>query len=347
MENPLERLKVKRRELDKIDKELLDLLKRRFEVVKEITETKKAIGMPVYDKGREEEVLATRGIWGLERGIPLEFTEKIFKMILDESKKVQLYSPEKVYVGVYGYGGMAEQLVKSFSRVGHRVVVTGRNLKRAEELAKRYKVEWGEPKEVAKEVEWLILAVPPTAVPELVRELSPLMRSGALVSDISSVKKQVVKRVLEVLPEYIEYISLHPLFGPEVEPLGETVVVVPVKSYDYWLRLVEKVLVSMGFEVITATPEEHDKAMAVTQVLHHFALASLDEAAERLSKEYGVDYMKYATRSFKTTLQTIKRLKELSTVIDEIQRLNEYASHAREEFLKTAMKLDKKWREGK
>ncbi len=342
--DPLEKLKIKRRELDKIDKEILDLLRRRFEVIKEITETKKEAGLPVYDKSREEEVLVTRSIWGLERGIPLEFTEKLFKMILDESKKVQLYSPEKVVVGVYGYGGMAEQLVKTFSRAGHKVIVTGRNLEKTKELAKRYKVEWGKPEEVAKRVEWLILAVPPEAVPGLVKELAPLMRSGALISDISSVKKKVVDEVLKVLPEYIEYISLHPLFGPEVEPLGETVVVVPVKGYDYWPRLVESILVSMGFEVVTSTPDEHDRAMAVTQVLHHFALLSLDEAAEKLSREYGVDYMKYATRSFKTTLQTMKRLKELSDVIDEIQIGNEYAEHAREEFLKTAKKLDERWR---
>ncbi|NPA85201.1 MAG: bifunctional chorismate mutase/prephenate dehydrogenase [Crenarchaeota archaeon] len=345
MQDPLEKLKIKRRELDKIDKEILDLLRRRFEVIKEITETKRSLGMPVYDKEREEEVLTTRGIWGLERGIPLEFTEKVFRMILDESKKVQLHSPERVYVGIYGYGGMAEQLVKVFSRAGHRVVVTGRNLEKAKDLAKRYKVEWGRPEEVAKEVEWLILAVPPEALKDLVSELAPLMRSGALISDISSVKKHVVEEILEVLPEYIEYVSLHPLFGPEVEPLGETVVVVPAKSYDYWPRLVENILVSMGFDVITTTPDEHDRAMAVTQVLHHFALVSLDEAAEKLSKEYGVDYMRYATRSFKNTLQTMRRLKELSSVIDEIQRNNEYAAHAREEFLRTAAALDEKWRE--
>ncbi|ABU82074.1 bifunctional chorismate mutase/prephenate dehydrogenase [Ignicoccus hospitalis] len=346
-ENPLESLKVKRRELDKLDKEILRLLKRRFEIVKEITDTKKNLGLPVYDRDREEEVMVTRTVWGLELGIPQEFTKEMFKMILEESKKIQLYTPEKVYVGIYGYGGMGEQLVKVFSRAGHRVVVTGRNLEKAEGLAKRFKVEWGEPKEVAKEVEWLILAVPPKAVPGLVKELAPLMRSGALLSDISSVKKTLVEEVLKVLPEYIEYISLHPLFGPEVEPLGETVVVVPVKSYDYWVRLVQNIFVSMGFEVITSTPEEHDRAMAVTQVLHHFALVSLDEAAKKLSKEYGVDYMRYATRSFKKTLETIQRLKELSEVIDEIQEMNEYAAHAREEFLKVASQMDKRWRKGR
>ena len=342
--NPLELLKVKRKELDKIDKEILRLLRKRFEIVEEITEAKKELGLPVYDKDREEEVMVTRSVWGLELGIPQEFTQKIFNIIMDESKKVQLYTPEKVYVGIYGYGGMGEQLVKVFSRAGHKVVVTGRNLEKAKELAQRFKVEWEEPRKVAESVEWLILAVPPEAVPKLVEDLAPLMRSGALISDISSVKQKVVEKVMKVLPEYIEYISIHPLFGPEVEPLGETVVVVPVKSYDYWIRLVENIFVSMGFDVITATPEEHDRAMAVTQVLHHFALVSLDEAAKKLSREYGVDYMRYATRSFKKTLETIQRLKELSEVIDEIQRMNVYAAHAREEFLKVADQLDKKWR---
>ncbi len=345
MSTPLDKLKIKRRELDQIDREILELLRKRFKVVEEITETKKKLGLPVYDKNREEEVKVTREIWGLELGIPRDFTEKLLNLILDESKRIQLYSPEKVYVGIYGYGGMAEQLVKVFSRAGHRVVVTGRNLEKAKALANRYKVEWGEPEKVAKEVEWLILAVPPDAVPELVKKLAPLMRSGALISDISSVKKDLVEKVLEVLPEYIEYISLHPLFGPEVEPLGESIVVIPIKSYDYWPRLVESILASMGFEIITSTPEEHDRAMAVTQVLHHFALTALDEASKRLSEELGVDYAKFMTRSFKNTINTIRRIRELSDVVNEIQKKNPYAEKAREKFIEVAKELDQQWKE--
>ncbi|UXD22826.1 hypothetical protein IPA_08605 [Ignicoccus pacificus DSM 13166] len=338
-----EELRIKRKELDKVDRELLSLIAKRMKIVKDITEIKRKYGIPVFDKAREEQVLKTREIWGLEEGIDWRFVEEVFKLILQQSRSQQLYAKSKLYIGIYGYGGMARTLAEVFSRAGHKVVITGRNLEKAKELAQSLKVEWGEPKEVASKVEWLILAVPPDALIDVVRELAPLMRSGSLLSDISSVKSGIVDKILKELPEYVEYISLHPLFGPDIDPIGETIVMIPLKSYDYWVRELSQALVSMGFEVVTASPDEHDKAMAVTQVLHHFALLTLKRSMDELAKELDVNYEGYVTYSFKKTLDTIKRLESLFDVVKEIQQRNPYAKNARRKFIENAEQLNEEF----
>ncbi|NTU98682.1 chorismate mutase [Candidatus Falkowbacteria bacterium] len=68
-----------RREIDIIDGEILSLLERRFEVVKQIGIYKKEHGLPVVNKQREEELLkclAERS--SLEPGFILELYRVIF-----------------------------------------------------------------------------------------------------------------------------------------------------------------------------------------------------------------------------------------------------------------------------
>jgi len=335
-----EELRIKRKELDKIDREIIDLLTKRLEIVNEITEIKRRYNIPVFDKSREEQVLRTREVWGLERGLDWRFVSDVFKTIIEESRSLQLYAPEKLRIGIYGYGNMAKTLAEVFSKAGHEVIITGRDLEKARDVARSLKVDHGTAEDVARKAEWFIIATPPDAVIQVAKELMPKMRAGALVSDISSVKKGVIDEMVKILPEYIEYISIHPLFGPGVDPLGETVVLIPVKSYDYWIKKVNSVLVSMGLEVITATPEEHDKAMAITQALHHFAILSLKRTMDELSKEFGVNYEGFSTYSFKRTLDTIRRLEELMDVVLEIQRKNVYSKSVRRKFLEVARRLD-------
>ena len=46
-----------RAEIDKIDDEILELLSRRYEVIQEVVEVKRASGEPVHQPQREKEIL--------------------------------------------------------------------------------------------------------------------------------------------------------------------------------------------------------------------------------------------------------------------------------------------------
>ncbi|AAL81825.1 chorismate mutase [Pyrococcus furiosus DSM 3638] len=71
-------LKLLRKEIDKIDNQIISLLKKRLEIAQAIGKIKKELNLPIEDRKREEEVLRRAG----------EFRE-IFEKILEVSKDVQ------------------------------------------------------------------------------------------------------------------------------------------------------------------------------------------------------------------------------------------------------------------
>ncbi len=78
-----------RESIDVIDTHLLALINRRAELSKEIGRVKMAAGLPIADISREEQVLRT-----VRRDNPGDIddegVERIFRTILDESKRLQM-----------------------------------------------------------------------------------------------------------------------------------------------------------------------------------------------------------------------------------------------------------------
>lgn len=80
--NPIE---IERAKINQIDRSIIELLDRRFEVVRTIAEIKTWLGMPVFQAGREQEVLER--VSSLSQNS--DFMAEIFKKIMEESKKFQ------------------------------------------------------------------------------------------------------------------------------------------------------------------------------------------------------------------------------------------------------------------
>lgn len=79
-------LETIREEINNIDNEILELLEERMELAQEIGEYKKEHGIDILDKAREAQVLEH---CKQHTSLSPEFVEKIFKEIMEESRKVQ------------------------------------------------------------------------------------------------------------------------------------------------------------------------------------------------------------------------------------------------------------------
>lgn len=82
-------LNTLREEINGIDREVLKLLKRRFEIVKEIGEIKEIEKLEIEDRGREKELYEMYENVARELNLDVEFVKKIFEEIILESKKIQ------------------------------------------------------------------------------------------------------------------------------------------------------------------------------------------------------------------------------------------------------------------
>ena len=77
-----------RRQIDEVDREILRLLNLRAELVCQIGYEKKAQGLPLRSPEREEEVLRAV-IEGNPGPLSAEAVERIFRLIITESRKLQ------------------------------------------------------------------------------------------------------------------------------------------------------------------------------------------------------------------------------------------------------------------
>jgi len=82
----MDKLKTLRKKVDELDYELLDVLKRRLMVSKEIGKFKRKNGLMIRDRKREKEILVDK----IEKSsLSGEFVKKLFKLILNESRRIQ------------------------------------------------------------------------------------------------------------------------------------------------------------------------------------------------------------------------------------------------------------------
>lgn len=77
-----------REEIDDIDRRIIRLLCRRFEVAGRIAGAKKALGADIEDAEREKDVLANCRSEA-EGALDEDFIEKFTELVLEQSKKIQ------------------------------------------------------------------------------------------------------------------------------------------------------------------------------------------------------------------------------------------------------------------
>ena len=79
-----------RKNIDKIDKQILILLKKRLTLSRVIGLLKKRKNIPIVDKNREMNILETYRNRGKKLGLKEKDITRIFKIILYSSKEIQI-----------------------------------------------------------------------------------------------------------------------------------------------------------------------------------------------------------------------------------------------------------------
>ncbi|EZQ06959.1 MULTISPECIES: chorismate mutase [Acidianus] len=321
-----------RKKIDEIDESIIRLLFSRFQISSQIGKIKKERGLPITNEERE---IIVREKWlqkAKQLGFPEPFIDSILNLLFSYSKTFQIYPKEKRRVVVIGYGGMAKSLSSLLSLAKQEVVITGRDKDKAERLVNEFNLVYMDPQNAINWGDFIIFTLPPNAIFSDFSNKLMSYAKGKIISDISSTKSGTFGRIEEQSIKYgFSYVSLHPLFGPYLFPVGEKVVIIPSRtSSNECISKVESFVEDLGLVPVRSTVDEHDKAMAVAQVLPHFYLLALSLGIEKLSKELGIDYEKFKTTNFKEVLRLIERLNSIKGVVLEIQKTNPYSQMARD-----------------
>ncbi|BBD71857.1 chorismate mutase [Sulfodiicoccus acidiphilus] len=325
-----------RREIDRIDEQLITLLSRRFSLSREMGKVKSELGVGIKDETREGKVWERWLSLAKTHQVPEGFLKDVFERLMSFSRSMQLaVTANRRKVVVFGYGGMARTLSSLMSKAGHAVSITGADLVKAERLASEFGLVSMNWKEAVSWGEYVILAVTPNALgSDIVRSL--LKASGEkVVMDIFSSKTKTFSIMEEIAKaNNFAYVSTHPLFGPHLYPVGERIVIIPSSTSGSVLNDVCEFWSGVGLTPVVSSVDEHERAMAIVQVLTHFFLLGFIRALPVVSSELKVEPQRFSTVSFKEMLQIANRVESLKDVIMEIQYSNPHASQVRSMAIK-------------
>jgi prephenate dehydrogenase len=132
----------------------------------------------------------------------------------------------------------------------------------------------------------IVLCTPIAQMRSLVKELQPALKRGAIVTDVGSVKRGVIRGVEALVHKAgAHFIGSHPMAGAEKTGVsaaradlfaGAVCAVTPTrKSNPAALRKVEQFWKAVGGRVLRLPPEIHDTLVSRTSHLPHIAAATL------------------------------------------------------------------------
>lgn len=234
-------------------------------------------------------------------------------------------------IGIIGFGQfgrfMAQHLAPFFD-----VAVCDNAELQAE--AEKSGVKWRDFETVAAK-EIVIFAVPLGAFERVLSRAVPFLRNDAICFDVCSVKTLPLEMMRRILPETVEIIGTHPLFGPQSGRegiAGMRIALCPVRTNraeEIKRFLAEK----LNLRVFQKTPEAHDEEMAHVQALTHFVARALDELH--------VSDSELATVSYEELMRAARLVSEDSwALFQTIQQGNPFAPKKRRDFIEKLIELD-------
>ncbi len=169
---------------------------------------------------------------------------------------------------------------------------------------------WGraahdEIKAVIPRCQVVIVSVPLGVTLDVIRWVGPVLAPGAALMDLSSLKAEPMAQML--CSSRSEVVGLHPLFGPRVRNLKGKNVVLCKGRGELWCSWIKDLLVAQGARVIQMRPEEHDRAMAVVQVLTHLNTMSMGLAMMNLGAN-PKELLGFSTPIFQEKLRMIQKV---------------------------------------
>lgn len=194
-------------------------------------------------------------------------------MIVDTSKKILI-------VGLGLLGGSYAKVLKRF---GFHISAITKEQSSIDYAIKENIIDEGSTEldeKIIGEADLVIFALYPHVFVEWINENQGLLKSGALITDVTGVKRSIVYQIQNMLRPDVEFIAAHPMAGREVSGvenstdrlfIGANYIVTPTeKNTPEAIETCTELGRLLGFSrVTTLSPEEHDEMIGFLSQLTH------------------------------------------------------------------------------
>ena len=194
-------------------------------------------------------------------------------MIVDISKKIL----------IVGLGLLGGSYAKALKRFGFHISAITKEQSSIDYALKEKIIDEGTTEiddKIIGESDLVIFALYPHVFVEWIRDNQHLLKSGALITDVTGVKGSVVYKIQDMLRSDVEFIAAHPMAGREVSGVenstekmfvGANYIVTPTaKNSPDAIQTCMELGRLLGFSNVTAlSPEEHDEMIGFLSQLTH------------------------------------------------------------------------------
>lgn len=194
-------------------------------------------------------------------------------MIVDVSKKIL----------IVGLGLLGGSYARALKRFGFHISAITKEQSSIDYALKEHIIDEGSTQideKMIGEADLLVFALYPHVFVEWIEQNQSLLKSGALITDVTGVKRSIVYKIQDILRSDVEFIAAHPMAGREVSGVenstdkmfvGANYIVTPTKkNTPDAIQTCMELGRLLGFSnVTTLSPEEHDEMIGFLSQLTH------------------------------------------------------------------------------
>ena len=164
------------------------------------------------------------------------------------------------------------------------------------------------PELYASQADLIILCVPPGRIGEVAKAIIPVMKDGAILSDVGSIKGDVIKQVMPYLKETIHFVPGHPIAGTEnsgpeagfAELFQERwCVLTPDDTDESATEVVKTFWEGIGALVAIMDSKRHDIVLATTSHVPHLIAYTLVGTAVDMETVTNNEVVKFSAGGFR------------------------------------------------
>ena len=204
-------------------------------------------------------------------------------------------------------------------------------------------------KKIVKGSDLIIIASPLSSYKNIILKIKSSLKNGAILTDVGSVKKNVISLIEKNIPKNISWISSHPIAGTEDSGpesgfsqlfKNKWCILTPSKqSNNKDIKLLEKFWKKLGSRVDVMDAKQHDYILSITSHMPHLIAYNIVDTTLKIKKKKNRNIVKYSAGG----LRDFTRIAASNPIMwrDIFIQNNENTSKMIDKFIKNLIDLKK------
>ena len=160
-----------------------------------------------------------------------------------------------------------------------------------------------------KEADIIIVGIPVAAYQEVFKKICNNIKPGAIITDVGSVKKEVINSVKKYIPKNIDFVPGHPIAGTEnsgpesgfagLFKNGWCILTPNKNTSKNSIKIIKYMWQLVGMKVDIMDSNYHDEVLAITSHIPHIIAYSIVGTIANLQTTIKKEVIKYAASGFR------------------------------------------------